>query len=113
MPKAKRFPKTLAPRVPLTGDTRARRLTFPGMASWGGEGPPGKCCRECQHWDHSKRELYFATGLLKPQACLLAERRMQIDTPKVPHYALACKEFVPNPNAPPAARSDRDAKGSV
>jgi hypothetical protein len=95
--------------VPLTEDRSDRKLTHPGMASWGGGGPEGKTCRECQHWDAggTGRVLYFVRGMLKPQQCLLAARCMQIDTPKVPFYALACKEFVLNPD-PPAPIKQRD-----
>jgi hypothetical protein len=75
------------------------------MASWGGEGPPGKTCRECRHWwEDAALEPYAASGKLRPQHCLLAVRRMNSNIPKVPFYALACKEFVPNPNPLPAER---------
>jgi hypothetical protein len=75
------------------------------MASWGGEGPPGKTCRECRHWwGGAALALYFASGGLKPQHCQLAVKRMSPAIPKVPFYALACKHFEFNSAALPAIK---------
>lgn len=35
--------------TPAPFDAQAR-ASFPGQAHWGGSGPQGMTCRQCQHW---------------------------------------------------------------
>lgn len=99
---------SLASPLPLTEDKRQERaLTFPGMASWGGSGPKGKTCRECEHWLHKGG--YYATGVIFPAVCRKAKALM-VKATSVPDFASACKFFLENPNPPERFRSDKDRK---
>lgn len=96
--------KTLASSVPLTGNQDIRDRTYPGMAHWAGSGPQGKSCRQCVHWSC---EGYFANGTIKPGRCVVAARLMAVMTPKVPHYASACRYFFEDPAAPAPNKETR------
>jgi hypothetical protein len=78
-------------------DDRARR-TFPGMASWGGEGLPFSTCRHCQSWGPAR---YDANGYLKRAPCAKYREMTRQDGKLVPHNAERCKFFVEAKNIPP------------
>jgi len=76
------------------------------MASWGGEGPAGKSCRECQYWLHAG---YLESGMIKKAVCnkfqsLMSPMRRGIP---IPHYAPACKYFTQVDNSPSAFREKK------
>lgn len=83
---------------------RDAALTWPGQAHWGGSGPRGKTCRECQHWHGGGPGGYYeATNSLRDATCQKFADTMTLkpaNCPKVPHSALACRHFEQNA-APP------------
>lgn len=87
---------------------RAQRNTFPGQAHFGGTGPQGSVCRECNHWTGCGREAgYYAKrgmsgGGLKPRACGKFKALTHDIGPPIPFDAPACKYFELNPAPPPA-----------
>jgi hypothetical protein len=88
------------------GFAALKASTAPGMASWGGEGPPGTKCRECVHW---QTEGWYSwshelRGALKPARCELAARKLGRDCPKIPPHQPSCKHFDRNVEAPPLSR---------
>ena len=116
-PKMKQFEvdpgKTKIFDIELNGNLEA---TFIGQAHFGGSGPTGRTCRECQLWHVLKNASRGAAA--SPQAPGYYKRRAK--TPyelkpakchakvpnkapeRIPHYASACRHFVENSNAPAA-----------
>lgn len=88
--------KNLLPEIPLTEPDRAmrdrRRLTRPGMASWGGEGPAGTYCFRCSWW---KRDGHKATtGELRDGECRKYTLMMNgRKGPRVPPQTATCRYF--------------------
>lgn len=63
--------------------------TVPGQAHWGGSGPPGRTCGECQHWVS-----YLRRGMRCDQYYRMMRRWHQ---ERLPASALACRHFLERP----------------
>ena len=96
--------KNLLPDLPLTEPDRTmrdrRRLTVPGMASWGGEGPLGHACHQCTHW---KADGYrISNGQLRPGECQKYTAMMGGKRgPRVPPMTATCRYFRLDPKSLP------------
>ena len=103
--KGQRMP-TLAADLVLTEDKDTTRAsTYPGQAHFAQSG--WHTCRLCRFWDfadNAGRGVYgVGSGMIKDSYCRKAQAlAMRKDLPRVPHYALSCKFFDANPDAPPA-----------
>lgn len=81
--------------------------TFLGQAHIAGTGPKGKTCRECEWWHGHKGQhpgYYSHKHKDKPLEAKKANCNRPIaNKPKkrIPHYAIACRLFVENPNPMP------------
>lgn len=79
--------------------------TYPGMASWGGTGPRGKCCIDCPHWGDElkyrpKRRVRKTrlgdVGSIPESAharCGKYRDTMGREGPAIPGHALSCGRF--------------------
>lgn len=79
--------------------------THPGMAHFGGTGPAGSFCIDCEFWGPVRSAAsiessfdYFAKGCghggaIKPHRCRKFEQMTRMPAPKVPSDAMACKYF--------------------
>jgi hypothetical protein len=84
--------------------SQEEKNTWAGMAHFAGTGPPGKTCRECEHWAHAG---YNANGTIMRAACEKFQKMMPAAKQQpFPHYLRACKYFVSNPRAPTVHRGD-------
>lgn len=87
----------------LTKDetTAAYDRTRPGQAHFGGSGPAGKCCFECQHWTPQKGSSGIIPSPKRDGDGRLESRRckkfrlltMGRESHAVPPESLACKFF--------------------
>lgn len=96
-----------------------KKLTVPGMASWGGEGPEGTTCRECIHWTFDKQHGYFAKthethpNCIKAHRCDKAVRMLQQPlAPKIAHDQPSCKYFERDHAPPPLMRPEKEPVGA-
>jgi hypothetical protein len=80
--------------------------TVPGMAHWGGTGPTGRTCRECEHWkpdsdEPLKRYKRDDAGELCDRRCKkFAAMMNNYQGPPVPHSQAACMFFVATARPP-------------
>ena len=106
--------------------------TYPGMAGWAGSGPEHRTCRECLFWscrwkyrdtrgwfeevegDQPLKASSFKrdpAGILEPRSCRKFWRMNNgVKGPRVPHYAMSCNQFTPNPNFPTVYRPEKVKK---
>lgn len=75
--------------------------TFRGMAHFGGTGPAGHTCRECQHWHPRGKVWDTESRVLLPASCDRFKRLMGVaKSPRFPHSAPACSHFFPGKPRP-------------
>lgn len=79
-----------------------RASTYPGMASWAIP-DSGRTCRECGNWMFNG---HLGDGRLRDAPCRKYQQLMHMGkkTPRVPHYAPACRFFAAVENPPTAYR---------
>jgi hypothetical protein len=88
--------------------------TYIGQAHFGGSGPPGATCRECNFWAHTnswEKSTGGGSGQPRPATCAKAKSlaMARVATPKVPHHALACRHFEPAERPQPIHRPARES----
>ena len=77
---------------------RAIRKTYPGQASWAGEGPFATTCGDCKHHGCYRQIMDRHSGEIKrtakiQQACAEYRRLTGKVGPAVPKHAEACRFF--------------------
>ena len=81
------------------------RITSPGQAYFGGTGPSGQNCFQCQHWlfvDYYSGSNTRYANLLRPGPCGMYTKMMAgVIGPAVPPLSLSCNRFEKKDNAPP------------
>jgi hypothetical protein len=105
-------PATLVDSIGAAPDgmTDLRARTYPGQAHFAEAPYGGATCRECSFWmwSENKSTYYAETGMIKKSHCDKARQLMgRWDTPRVPHFAPACKHFKEDPGAPPAYKHEQ------
>jgi hypothetical protein len=79
----------------LTAVNQQAASTFVGMAHFAGTGPVGGTCGQCSFWGDGNQPERFAKDRMKPRTCLKHRQLTGREGAAVPHYAGACRHFVP------------------
>jgi hypothetical protein len=92
----------MAPHMTFDAMDSLARITFCGQAHFAGTGPPGRTCRECEHWLGGGYH-HHPSGIrtLKPAPCGRFADLMNHPGSPVPQEALACKYYEAADRPPP------------